>query len=75
MRNLLSFIGNKSLWSVLFLVIGVWSALSFYWIGYDKGTRVAEREVLELQAQIMILQHSSSIVSFVPETEQNSSHM
>ena len=55
MRNFIGAITNKSIWTILLLIIAIWSAFAFYKAGFDKAEIEHERIILNQEMEIQEL--------------------
>ena len=55
MRNFIGAITNKSIWTILLLIIAIWSSFAFYKEGFDKAEIEHERIILNQKMEIQEL--------------------
>ena len=55
MRNFIGAITNKSIWTILLLIIAIWSSFAFYKAGLDKAEIEHERIILNQKMEIQEL--------------------
>lgn len=55
MREFIGLITNKSIWTILLLIIAVWSAFAFYKAGFDKAEAEHEKIIQEQDKKIQEL--------------------
>ena len=55
MRNFIGAITNKSIWTILLLIIAIWSSFAFYKAGFDKAETEHERIILNQKMEIQEL--------------------